>query len=211
MKDKIEELKELIKKYNSLYNEFENRKKLFNLRVEDLCEEYDCTLYPIGLDEQEINEFDYYNKAKRFFKDNEVMVRALNNIRKNNVGAERKKLNSLYIKYLINEYGYDYTIAYFYVINYSVYVEAGYYKTVGCETVLSNNLRRISNQTEALKKQGIDMFDGFVSDAKNKLRPYAVKAVDKVKPFVHQGSKTLAKVFTKIADKTQKKNDYRLI
>ena len=35
----------------------------------------------------------------------------------------------------------------------------------------------------------------------------AKDAADRVRPLVHEGSKRIAKVFTKIADKTQKKND----
>lgn len=82
-----------------------------------------------------------------------------------------------------------------------------YYKTLSSETKASNALRRISNQAELLKKQGITTFDGYVKEAKDKLKPYTDDIMGYVKPIVHQGSKTLAKVFTKIADKTQKKND----
>ena len=207
MKKEVEAIKVSIREYNKLYNEFENKKILFNLRVDDLCEEYGCGLHPIGLTEEEINKFDSYAKAKRFFGDNRNIVSGLNVIRKNNIGLDRKKLNSLYIKYLMSTYGYDYMIAYFYVSNYSIYTEAGYYKTLGSETKASNALRGISNQAEVLKKQGITAFDGYVRDAKEKLKPYTDDLMGRVRPFVHQGSKTLAKVFTKIADKTQKKND----
>ena len=207
MKKEVIALRDSISEYNKLYNEFENKKTLFNLRVDDLCEEYGCGLHPIGLTEEEINKFDSYAKAKRFFGDNRDLVSGLNAIRKNNSGVDKRKLNSLYIKHLMRVYGYDYIIAYFYVSNYSIYTEAGYYKTLGSETKASNVLRRISNQAEELKKQGITTFDGYVKDAKEKLKPYTDDLMGRVRPIVHQGSKSLAKVFTKIADKTQKKND----
>ena len=65
--------------------------------------------------------------------------------------------------------------------------------------------KKLSPDFEVLFR--IDAFDGFIEDAKAKVEPYAKDAADRVRPLVHEGSKKIAKVFTKIADKTQKKND----
>lgn len=207
MKERILALKGLIKDYNNLYNDFENKKTLFNLRVDDLCEEYECGLAAVGLTEEEVNKMDNYSKARDFFNRYSSIIVRLNMIRKNNPNADRKKLNALYLRYLTRDCGFDYISSYMFVSNYSIFIEAGYYKTVGYESTLNNSLRRITNQTEKLKKEGINTFDIFIRDAKAKLRPYTDEVLNKVKPMVHQGSKTLVKVFTRIADKTQKKND----
>ena len=124
-----------------------------------------------------------------------------------NSGADRKTLNSLYIGYLVKEYGLDYTTAYLHVSNYNIFIEAGFYKTLRSENLAEICLRKISGQAAVLKQHGIDAFDGFIEDAKAKVEPYAKDAADRVRPLVHEGSKKIAKVFTKIADKTQKKND----
>ena len=211
MKDKIIELKTLIKEYNNLYNEFENKKTLFNLKVDDLCEEYECGLSSIGLTPEEVNTFDNYKKAKYFFTRYSSIIVSLNNIRGNNINLDRNKLNFLCTKYLTLDCGFDYTSSYLFVRNYSIFMEACYYKTVGYETALDIILQKISDKSQELKQLGVDSLDLYLGEIKARFRPYAEETLNKVKPIVHQGSKTLAKVFTKIADKTQKKNDYRLI
>lgn len=207
MRQKVKTLTGLVKEYNKLSNDFENKKTLFNLRVDDLCEDYECSIYPLGMSEEQINEFDAYSKAKHFFVTHDEIIKALNHIRQMNSGADRKTLNSLYTGYLVKEYGFDYTTAYLYVSNYNIFIEAGFYKTLRSENLADICLRKISGQAAVLKQHGIDALDGFIEDAKAKITPYAKSATGKVKPVVHEGSKTLAKVFSKIADKTQKKND----
>ena len=87
------------------------------------------------------------------------------------------------------------------------YIEAGFYKTISSEVLVDNCLRRVTRQTSILKKQGLNAYDDFVEDAKAKLKPYTTEVISRVRPVVHMGSKTLAKVFGKIADKTKEKND----
>lgn len=207
MRQKVKTLTGLVKEYNKLSNDFENKKLLFNLRVDDLCEDYGCSIYPLGMTEEQINEFDAYSKAKHFFVTHDEIIKALNYIRQMNSGADRKTLNSLYTGYLVKEYGFDYTTAYLHVSNYNIFIEAGFYKTLRSENCADICLRKISGQAAVLKQHGIDTFDGFIEDAKTKLKPYTDNAMSRVRPVVHKGSKTLAKVFTKLADKTQKKND----
>ena len=207
MLKRVNDLTDLIKEYNGLYNEFENKKLLFNLRVDDLCEDYDCGIHPLGLTEEQLSTFDNYAKAKHFFIIYDDIIKGLNRIKDSNKGADRKTLNSLYAKYLCSEYGFDYVTAYFYISNYNIYIEAGFYKTISSEVLVDNCLRRVTRQTSILKKQGLNAYDDFVEDAKAKLKPYTVEVISKVRPVVHMGSKTLAKVFGKIADKTKEKND----
>lgn len=206
-KSNINGLTQLIKNYNSLFKEFENRKTLFNLRVDDLCDEYKCGLYPAGLSEEEVNEMDAYSKAKHFFATHDSLVKGLNRVRESNPDTCRKRLVSLYTRYLIDEFGYDYALSYLYVSNYMIFIEAGFYKTLNSEFKADQALRKITRQSETLKQQGIDVLDDFIKDTKAKVEPYAKDAADRVRPLVHEGSKRIAKVFTKLADKTQKKND----
>ena len=63
------------------------------------------------------------------------------------------------------------------------------------------------NKLTANSKTVSSLLDDFIKDTKAKVEPYAKDAADRVRPLVHEGSKRIAKVFTKIADKTQKKND----
>ena len=212
MKEELIKLKELIKEYNGLFNTFSNKKTLFNLRVNDLCEQYNYKIKYFNISEEEINKLDSYSKAKSFFSSWDNVVKVLNNVRKNSLENDRNKLISLYIKALNKYFGYDYQTAYFFANNYYIYVESGYYKTKNSELLCEDILRKISVQTCKLKENGISSVDSMLGDLKLKLRPYAGDAKNsfsKVKkvaqPVVHYGSKTLAKVFNKLADVTKKK------
>ena len=214
MKEELIKFRELIKEYNGLFNVFSDKRTLFNLKVDDLCSEYDYRIHLVGLSEDQLSKFDSYSKAKYYFGTNKNVIDVLNAVRKNNQDVDRKKLISLLIRALHKNFGYDYQTAYFYVNNYMIYIESGFYKTKRCETLCENSLRRISNQTSVLKQNGIRCVDTMLGDLKLKLSPYTEEAkssFDKVKtaaqPLVHQGSKTLVKVFTKLADMTKSDNN----
>ena len=213
MKEELIRFKNLVKEYNTLFNDFSNKRTLFNLKVEDLCEDYNYNLYRDGLSDEELIKYDHYSKAKKFFGDHLDIIKGLDSIRKNNLNKDKKNLNLLYIRYLNKTLGFDYETSYFYSMNYLIYESAGFYKTLSCDSKCESHLRRISKQVSYLKQMGITSVDNMLGDLKSKIEPYTSdtkSSVDKVKsvtqPIVHYGSKTLAKVFTKISDITKKKN-----
>ncbi len=196
MKEKFVSLKKEISEYNRLHKKFESLETLFNLKVDELCEENGYVIAPAGLTEEEVNRLDSYGKAKAFFKRNEQLCAALDCIRKGNNGENKMLLRDLYLDFLVKDLGYQYKSSYLFVNNYHVFSEAGYHETREAEIATNGVLKKITARASELKSQGIASIDEIIEGAKKKVTPY-----------IHEGSKTLAKVFTNIANKTEKKND----
>lgn len=236
MREELNKFKEMVKEYDRLYYAFCDERTLFNSRVDELCEEYGCYIYPVVINEEQVNNLDLYENAKIFFNANPGIITQLNNIKKLNGDANRNRLLLLCTKYLSKNYSLDFDTAYSFVSNYAIFSEAGYYRTVKSENAADNSLRKVSAQVEVLKDLGLTSIENVFGDAKKKassaeqevrtiLEPYAAEAktrlepyatevkkglttvVDKAKPFVHDGSKELAKVFTKLANRTRPTTD----